>query len=1268
MTKIRFFLFLFFLFDITSTLTCLSQDWKGLYDKAVNQYQAQQYEASLGDAKKAHALSKATDLHSQAYCVQLITNIFIESSNPDEGLSYSLEEISLFEQTEGTKSQAYTEAIRKKAILLQMKGLLKEAEETCLTALISAKESYGETSQNFASLHFFYAQLLAVNGKMQEAKEALNQSLAQLKSFPEASDDYLNTLFMLAEIDRKEGRTDSAEKNYREFLSLLKQNQNKDIPEFDLAHKALAQIAMARTNSPSKESEAINTKLQQLLNTAVDYQNRNELDKSAIRYLEAAQLAQANHLENNTSFSVYLNYGNVLLMQKKIQEASAELLHAKEIANNLYKSPSAAITYLQFALGDLAVSQKNMKAAIEAYQKATANFNQLPGQTGFKYVAEVGRKLMNCNQEDVAIKLLDPIASLPAPTEDKRSSYDEAMIAYCQALIQGQQYNRAITVLNKVLSTIHEVQSKNRYQILLAEAIGENGDWGNALSMLSSGAFNQSLPPSLIANNFYQIARFHQRLGHYVEAEKSYLSSLDQYKKLSTAPSEPKTQVYNSLAILYIQLGNYLQAESICKEALTMTDPSSTLYVSIRQNLATIYEETLNYEEAKKILEEVTIKDKQRLGEHHPDYAISLQNFAAVCQKMNHLTQALELYQQALSIDQENSGAESLPYATKLANLGTVYHELNDFTKARKFLEQSLKIREVKLGKEHPDYVFNEYNLAVLYQHLGLVKLGLPLFQHASSFYLKQINELFPAMSENEKTAFSNKLNKIVQAYLDFVIVNVDQNKELVRQLYNFRLATKALLINSSTMMRNQILSSNNIPLKQQFNDWLHVKEELGELYNVPQEEREQSKVKIDSLQQTANKLEKSLSIQSELFSKNIQHQTTDWKQVKSRLKPDEAAVEIIRLRLNLKNDSIIYAALILKPEVPEPIIVILPNGQQMEGREFNFYYNAIQFQKTNERSYKIYWKQFESYLKESKTIYVSPDGIYNKINLLTLYDTEANQYVIDRHNIRLLSNLKELTSTNQQHYSRNAVLVGYPDYKLGLKANAIVANNFSLASIIGDGIPELPGTQEEVTQINKILLATSWTTKVLLAANASETAIKEIEDVRILHIATHGFFLPTLDETAPVKMGMDPIHSKRNPLLQAGLIMAGAEKYLTEKMQGKKVTEDGILTAYEVMNLNLHQTELVVLSACETSAGEIRNGEGVYGLQRSFMVAGARSLIMSLWKVEDTATREMMIEFYSQWEKTHEKLSAFRNAQLEMKNKYSSPYFWGGFVLMGNN
>jgi len=208
---------------------------------------------------------------------------------------------------------------------------------------------------------------------------------------------------------------------------------------------------------------------------------------------------------------------------------------------------------------------------------------------------------------------------------------------------------------------------------------------------------------------------------------------------------------------------------------------------------------------------------------------------------------------------------------------------------------------------------------------------------------------------------------------------------------------------------------------------------------------------------------------------------------------------------------------------------------------------------------------------------------------------------------------------------------------------------------------------------------------KLYRGKDATETQIKQIHGPRVLHLATHGFFLP--DEPAPKSEpgpaapgraalppgppgapgapGASPAatESHENPLLRSGLAFAGANKLVSGE-------EDGILTAMEATGLDLQGTKLVVLSACETGNGKVTNGDGVYGLRRALVIAGAESLVMTLWQVDDLATRDLMTGYYAKLQAGKNRSSALRDVQLEIsaKDKYAHPYYWASFLPAGDN
>jgi CHAT domain-containing protein len=363
-----------------------------------------------------------------------------------------------------------------------------------------------------------------------------------------------------------------------------------------------------------------------------------------------------------------------------------------------------------------------------------------------------------------------------------------------------------------------------------------------------------------------------------------------------------------------------------------------------------------------------------------------------------------------------------------------------------------------------------------------------------------------------------------------------------------------------------------------------------------------------------------------------------------------------------------------------------------LENRSFKYYSSFIKAQLLDELSYNQYWKPIADRITGAKKIYVSSDGIYNQINLNTLYNPATGKYVIDEVRVQAVTSTRDILSrarkTNLQ--IKGATLFGYPNYgnansskpetdravQINPKTNAPSEKaNRSAGFLSGAEFKFLPGTKVEVGSIDSMLQQNNISTRKFLFDEATEAEIKKLSNPQVLHIATHGFFLTDLAAPHENERDFGGMQAKKiveNPLLRSGLLLAGAWHALeltnaTTTAGSNDVEEDGILTAYEAMSLNLDQTDLVVMSACETGLGVTSNGEGVYGLQRAFQVAGAKSVLMSLWKVDDEASKTLMTFFYENWIGGQTQEDAFRNAQLSLRKKFSDPKFWGPFVMVGN-
>lgn len=592
--------------------------------------------------------------------------------------------------------------------------------------------------------------------------------------------------------------------------------------------------------------------------------------------------------------------------------------------------------------------------------------------------------------------------------------------------------------------------------------------------------------------------------------------------------------------------------------------------------------------------------------------------------------------------------------------LGDVHYNLYDYRKARQHYQKSARLFERYFNDSHPEYVTVLAKTSRLEYMEGNEKRAIALMETVMAHYDRYIQAFFPILSEREKTRFWNSIKEDYELYNSLIIKNIsNQNDKAIAKLYDNALNTKALLLNTSIRQRQNIVNSGDEQLANDFNDWVYSKEVLSSVLGLSAQELMDQGVNKDSLIQVINNLERSLSQRSELFGDLAERQHISWQDVKSALKPHEVAVEMIRFRHfdHTFSDSVIYAALVLKNESKQdkPEIIVLEDGNAIEKKYFNNYRNSIVYGIEDDISYYQYWKPIEDKVGKVATIYFSPEGVYNQINLDAIPYPDG-RYIMDNFNIILIGNTKDLYlrqfRPTAEASSDQAVLYGDPQFYV----DASLARGHQT-------ITQLPGTHKEVEEVSKLFEMQGWETNVFLTSAAKETQVKAMVNPRVFHIATHGFYEPTPKHSS--NQAYLKSHTEDNPLLRSGLMLKGAGDIIAQNTHNYNV-ENGILTAYEAMNLNLSQTDLVVLSACETGLGDISIGEGVNGLQKAFLVAGAKVLIMSLFKVDDDVTRILMTNFYKHWLETNDIRGSFTAARNIVRDKYPEPIYWGAFVVFG--
>ncbi len=774
------------------------------------------------------------------------------------------------------------------------------------------------------------------------------------------------------------------------------------------------------------------------------------------------------------------------------------------------------------------------------------------------------------------------------------------------------------------------------------------GFTAEALDMRRSmfGDNNTGVAASL---NNYAVVKYNQ--ARYNEAERDFESALGIMRNNKLEGSMPYAILLNNRAILFQGIGRFPEAEAALQEAVSISEKlknsKSTNHLKFLSNLALLYQQSGKYTEA----EALYLSMEKRLGKNNPDYASMLNNQAALYLVMGKEEKVEELLKKSIAIYKSNFGEDNPAYAKAVSDLGNFYRYKERYEEADTHLERALVIRENTLGKSHPLYVQSQEDIAILSWKRKSWSKAFMMYRDVMDKSLDFIDKYFPPMSEAEKTKYWDVLSPRFQRFYNFGLEATLENPAIVQDLYDYHIATKALLLNSTNKVKQAIFSSNDPLLIRDYVTWLDQKETLARLYAYSKEELKTQKINLDSMVRAANAMEKSLSERSEDFSSGFGAKKITFRDIRSLLTDTEAVVEIIRIQTfnHRFEDDAKYVAMVLTKQDDIPRLVVLPNGKHIETRYAKYYRTMIQQRSQDDYSFDQYWAQIEAELKGKKQIYVSPDGVYNQINLNTLKKPDGD-FVINRFDLTILGNSKDLVSLKSKKAvarKKEATLVGFPDYG-------------------GPELSALPGTKVEIDGVSKILKGSGYQVKQFMAKDATEANLKSVKGPSLMHIATHGYFLQDVESTG-YAFGVSIENANNNPLLRSGLMLAGASATISGKrMPNLESNDNGILTAYEAMNLNLEGTDLVILSACETGLGDIKAGEGVYGLQRAFLVAGADALIMSLWKVDDAATQQLMTAFYSNWVKLGNKQKAFKQAQLQLLAKHKDPFLWGAFVMMG--
>jgi tetratricopeptide (TPR) repeat protein len=800
---------------------------------------------------------------------------------------------------------------------------------------------------------------------------------------------------------------------------------------------------------------------------------------------------------------------------------------------------------------------------------------------------------------------------------------------------------------------------------------------------------------SYTANTLDNLAHLYTYQGKYAAAEPLHKRALDAREK-ALGKDHPDTAFsLNNLASLCRLQGKYEEAEALYKRALEIREkalgkdhPTTALSLN---DLALLLYLRGRHVEAESLFKRALAITEKALGKDHPHTAINLNNLAKIYLTQGNQVAAELLFKHALALAEKARGKNHPDTATNFSNLGTLYQTQGKYVKSELVFERALEIREKALGKDHPDTVASMNNLAMLYAaKVDLVQAV--KFQSLANAAIERYLAYYLLIgSERDKLAYLNILSEQTDRTIS-LHVDLTPNDPAARNLAaTMILQRKGRALDATSQNLNALRNRFNAEDRALLDRLTETRAQIARLVlRGPQKMSvEQHQARIKELEEQAEKDEADISRSSkEFFALSL---PVTLEAVQAAIPDDSALIEFATYRpFNAQTKN--YGQ-------PRYVVYVLRHGGEIQftelgeaksiDRSIAALRNALRDSKSADVKRLArdvdaqVFQPIRPLLGAKSRLLISPDGSLNLIPFAALVD-ERGRYAVERYSISYLTSGRDLLRLQAARESKGGPLVvAAPDFGSRNQVEASLEKQVddapegkvraeSARSAINDFyFPPLPHAEQEGEALSALLPGAV----LLHNGEATKAALNQIQAPRLLHIATHGFFLEDLDfipagGRGAQALGDDPERALvqleqrgvrvESPLLRSGLVLAGANEH--------KEDDNGILTALEVTGLNLWGTKLVTLSACDTGVGEVKNGDGVHGMRRALVLAGSETQIMSLWSVSDKATMELMVSYYQRLQEGQGRGEALRQAQLEMLRKVNRrhPYYWACFIQSG--
>lgn len=874
-----------------------------------------------------------------------------------------------------------------------------------------------------------------------------------------------------------------------------------------------------------------------------------------------------------------------------------------------------------------------------------------------------------------------------------KGQYREALVRYEEALaIRERTFGDEHPLVAQVLNNIGAVRTR------LGDLAGAKLLYERALE-LRSRALGAEHPD--VALNMNTLAATLYALGDFAGARKLY-ERASEIRERKLGPDHPDLATsFNNLAALLQATGDLPDAETLFRKALAIRErrlgPEHPLVAQSLQNLARLQLDQHQLREASGLLERSLEIREKALGPRNAQVAVSLSGLASLRRAEGNRADARRLEGRALEIRRAALGPEHLDVSGSYLMLGTLALEEGDVNGARAAMELALQIRERGLGEDHPQVAPPLVGLAAALARAGETQRALEAALRAEDISRRHLAVTARSLPERQALRYAATRASGLEWALS--LAAREPTPSSIERVWDALVRSRALVLDEMAARLRSLAGRDTPELTPLLQAWQSARERYATLVlrGPGGEAADRYRGLVDEARRESEALERNLSEASALFRADRNRSLLGLAEIRAALPPGTALVAFARFRDHARGAALPsgkageppeeYLAFLATGPTSTPRLVRLGAADSIDAliRQWRDAVSAgapeTALNRVGALLRRRVWDPVAGQLDGSELVLVVPDGAFHLLPLGALPVPDGRYLMEAGPTLHMLSAERDLVRPDQQRATGAALAVGGVAFDAGGGPLVRPSAGAGCSDLSGVRFADLPGTRSEVEDLKRVWQRSGRSGLVELAGGrATESAIRRsVEGKSLIHFATHGFFLggncaaapastrgiggvSALQDTQPASRRLD------SPLLLSGLAFAGANR------RGALTEDDGVLTASEVAALDLSSVEWAVLSACDTGLGEISASEGVLGLRRAFQVAGARSIIMSAWSVDDVSTREWMRFLYDglllRGRATAE---AVRQASLaalharRARGESASPFFWAAFIAAGD-